>query len=396
MSSFTKIVLSIAAGLALQGLSVKDAAAMASADSATPLDYADVRHWVCRPNLPRACRDDLDAAVLEASGAVWTELFQPAASPKADCFYVYPTVSESPGLTAEPVVTEAERRAVRQQVERLSSVCRLFVPFYRQITATSMKPDFEKLSSGVQERARRTAETDVLAAWDHYIAHDNDGRPVILIGHSQGAAIAINLIRERIDARPLQERLVSAILPGWYVQVPVGKLVGGTFKAIPPCRSDRQTGCVITYNALRAERPIPADKVFHLEGQQQVCTNPAALGGGVGVLKPYLSARGETILPAFTAPQPAWTQPPIQIGAPFVTAPGLFSAECRNDEHGVYLAISTTPQPGDRRTGAIAGDWVMNGSSEPTMGLHLIDLNLTAGNLIDVLQRQIAAMPEHR
>ncbi|WP_332701051.1 DUF3089 domain-containing protein, partial [Devosia sp.] len=311
MSNFAKTVLSIAVALAAHGLSFKDAVAMAPADSAMPLDYADVRHWVCRPNLPGACRDDLDAAVLEASGAVWTEPFQPAASPKADCFYVYPTVSESPGLTAEPAVTEAERRAVRQQVQRLSSVCRLFVPFYRQITATSMKSDFEKPSSDAQERAGRTAEADVLAAWDHYVSHDNSGRSVILIGHSQGAAMVINLIRERVDARPMQERLVSAILPGWFVQVPVGKLVGGTFKAIPPCRSERQTGCVITYNALRAERPIPADKVFHLEGQQQVCTNPAALGGGAGVLKPYLSTRGETILPTFTAPQPAWTQPPI-------------------------------------------------------------------------------------
>ncbi|MDP3855296.1 DUF3089 domain-containing protein [Phenylobacterium sp.] len=394
MSDFTKLLLSLAAALAVQGLSFKDATAMAPADSATPLDYADVRHWVCRPDLPGACRDDLDAAVLEASGAVWTEPFRPAASPKADCFYVYPTVSESPGLTAEPVVTEAERRAVRQQVERLSSLCRLFVPFYRQITATSMKPDFEKPSSDVQALAGRTAEADIIAAWDHYISHDNGGRPVILIGHSQGAAMVINLIRERIDDQLLQARLVSAILPGWFVQVPVGKLVGGTFKAIPPCQNDRQTGCVIAYNAVRAERPIPTDKVFHHEGQQQVCTNPAALGGGAGVLRPYLSTRGETIIPAFTAPQPDWTQPPIQIGAPFVTAPGLYSAECRNDEHGVYLAISTTPQPSDRRTGAIAGDWMMSGSPEPTMGLHLIDLNLAVGNLIDVLQRQIAAMPE--
>lgn len=358
------------------------------------LDYAQARYWVCRPDLPEACHDDLRAAVLQADGTARIEPFRAAARPKADCFYVYPTVSESPGLAAEPAVTEAERRSVRQQVERLSAVCRLFVPVYRQITATSMANGFPRPAPGVQAAVARVAQDDVIAAWDRYIAHDNGGRPIVLIGHSQGAAMVVELLRRRIDGRPVQSRLLSAIVPGYSVLVPRGEAVGGTFRTIPPCRSDGQTGCVIAFNAMRAERPIPATLVRRSPGQDAVCTNPAALAGGKGALKPYLSTTGETIIPRLTARQTPWTREPKPIDAPFVTTPGLYSAECRSDEHGVYLAVSTNLEAGDRRTGALIGDWMRaDGEPEPTMGLHLIDLNLTAGNLVDVLRRQIESMP---
>jgi hypothetical protein len=367
-----------------------------AAEEAAPLDYALADNWVCRPDLGKACRDDLGAAVLTAGGKVQVEPFRPAADPAVDCFYVYPTVSESPGISAAPLVTEAERRAVRQQAERFSSVCRLYVPFYRQVTATSMRPGFANPGPDAWRDAGRLAEGDALAAWDRYMAHDNRGRGVIVVGHSQGAAMAVAVIRQRIDGRPEQARLVSAIIPGWGLLAPDGKDVGGTFKAIPPCRSDGQTGCVISFNAKRAERPIPAEMVRRVPGQHEICTNPAALAGGAGVLKPYLSTTGETIIPALSAPQGAWTDPPVPITAPFVTTPGLYSAECRDDEHGVYLAVSTKLKVGDRRTGALTGDWVVGGKADPTMGLHLIDLNLAAGNLVDVMRAQAAAFERSR
>lgn len=379
-------MLRIALGLAAALLAPLPAAAE------LPLHYAKPEHWVCHPSQPHACQDDLRTAVIQADGAVRIEPFRPTDRPKADCFYVYPTVSHSPGLTAEPIATESERRAVRQQVERLTSVCRLIVPVYRQLTLAPMKNVTPRPTPAQIRAAGQRAQDDVLAAWDHYVAQDNGGRPVVLIGHSQGAAMVINLIQQRIDGRPIQAQLVSAIVPGFFVMVPTGKTIGGTFKAIPPCRADTETGCVIAYNAVRAERPIPADMIRHVPGQTQVCTNPAALGGGAGVLKPYLSTAGETIIPDLTAPQEAWTRNGGQIDAPFVTTPGLYSAECSAD--GAYLAISPTAAPGDQRTGALTGDWLVDGQPEPTMGLHLLDLNLTAGNLADILRRQIAAMPK--
>lgn len=358
--------------LALLGLLALAAPAAAQA----PLDYSQPASWVCRPDAP--CRDDLAATVLETDGGRRIETFAPAADPPVDCFYVYPTVSNGPGISAPAAVTQDERRAVRQQVARLASVCRLYVPFYRQITVTSMldrdlppEPD-----------AGPRAQADVLAAWDSYLARDNHGRGVVLIGHSQGAAMIIELMKRKIDATPLQSRLVSAIVPGFFVLAPAGRDVGGTFKAIPACRRAGQTGCVLAWNSYRAQAPIPTAMVIPFrDGLEPLCANPASLAGGAGDLKPYFSATGETIIPQLTAPQGPWTKGQ-QPDTPFVSLPGL-RAECRHDAHGVWLAVTGQ--------GAFTGDWMAGGEPDPTMGLHLLDLNLVQGNLVDLIAAQAAA-----
>lgn len=353
-----------------------------------PLDYSDTANWVC---LPGGCQDNLTAAVVEASGAPGLEPFAPASAQPIDCLYLYPTVSESGTLSAQAGVTEAERRAVRQQAARFASVCRLYVPFYRQITTSAMLGGAKPSSPEEFRTADARAKADVLAAWDRYLAEENQGRGFVLIGHSQGAAMVTAILQQRIEGRPVQDQLLSAIMPGWFVLAPPGEEIGGTFKSIPPCQREAQTGCVIVFNAVRADRPIPAEKVIRVEGEEAICTNPAALAGGRGVLRPYLSTDGETIIPALSAPQPPWTKTPVEIAAPFVSLPGLYWAECRSDDHGVYLAVGTSDASGDQRTGEMTGDWMIGGSPEPTMGLHLIDMNLTMGNLLDVVARQSAA-----
>ncbi|MDB5464468.1 MAG: hypothetical protein JWP23_2857 [Phenylobacterium sp.] len=352
-----------------------------------PLDYSQSRNWVCGP---QPCRDDLTATILESDGSTRLEPFRPAAHPLVDCFYVYPTVSHSAGILADPVVTADERRAVLQQAERFTSVCRLFAPLYRQVTVTSMQRRVSRKPSREEAtEAARRARADVFAAWDYYLAHENHGRGVVLIGHSQGAGVLISLIQQRIDGAVAQNLLISAVLPGAGVLVPQGRETGVTFKAIPPCRSDAQLGCVISFNMVRAERPIPPAVISRPPGVTQVCTNPAALSGGPGGLRPYLSATGDSIIPDLTAPQPPWSKDKLKLHTSFVTMPGLYTAECAGD--GAYLAVSLVAKPGDRRTGALTGDWLADGKPEPTMGLHLIDLNLAAGNLVEALHRQADA-----
>jgi hypothetical protein len=240
--------------------------------------------------------------------------------------------------------------------------------------------------------ARRRVDADIFAAWKAYLDHDNQGRGVVLIGHSQGAGVLKDLIERRIEGRPSRRLIVSAILPGLGIDAPVGRDVGGTFKTLPACRRTGQTGCVITFNSYRSNALIdPKDLMRPPPGRQPICTNPAALAGGQGVLKPFLSTRGETIIPALTAKQGPWTRPPQEVSTPFLTLPGYYTAECRRDEHGVYLSVAARPRPHDRRAGALVGDWIQDGRRDATMGLHLIDLNLVMGNLVEVLRAEALA-----
>ena len=98
----------------------------------------------------------------------------------------------------------------------------------------------------------------MLAAWKNYLAHDNAGRGFLLIGHSQGSKMLTRLIADEIDGKPEQARLIGAIIPGTEVEVPDGKLVGGSFAHVPLCSHAGELGCVIVYSTYPADRPMAA------------------------------------------------------------------------------------------------------------------------------------------
>lgn len=73
------------------------------------------------------------------------------------------------------------------------------------------------------------------------MVEENDGRGVVLLGHSQGAGHLRRLLAEELDddAR-LRSLLVSAVLLGTSVAVPEGELVGGDLQEIPACTGFRR------------------------------------------------------------------------------------------------------------------------------------------------------------
>lgn len=347
----------------------------ASAQAQAPApDYALDSAWICRPGRDDACAVDL-ATAREAAGS------SPESHPPIDCFYVYPTISTAPGDSAPIAVTEDEARTVRLQLARLRSVCRLYAPLYRQLTVSDMKRRLEGGQTPDLPAAMALAEGDVAAAWARYLEHDNQGRGVVLIGHSQGALILQGLIRDQIDGQALGERLVSAVLPGSFVTAPTGRDVGGTFKAIPACRTKSQIGCVVAFNSFRAEAPPPEEYEGVLEaGERALCVNPAALAGGRAPLKAYFAADGTTIIPWFSAP-PRATAPDA---APFV-APRNLTGACVREDGAAYLSII---QAGADDGFVLGGDFLFQDERDAAMGLHLIDLELVMGDLVDLIGAQ--------
>jgi Protein of unknown function (DUF3089) len=350
-------------------------------------DYGDGDNWLCRPRRRDACAVDQSSTVISASGKLTVEPW--AADPNApiDCFYVYPTVSNAPAGNSDMTPGPEEKGVVRVQFARFASQCRPYAPLYRQATITALKAAVVGLPIPVN---RAMAYGDVLDAWNYYLEHDNHGRGVVLIGHSQGALVLTKLIRDEIDGKSVQARLISALLLGINLPVPTGKDVGGAFQHIPLCHAADQTGCVITYVSFRASYPPPAGsrfgKVDH-PSMMAACTNPAALGGGSGELHAYLTAHGSGIVVDSNTPQP-WVKPEQPITTPFVSVPGMLTAECVANEHGSYLAVTVHGDAGGPRASDIAGDVVMNGQVGQEWGLHLIDVNEAMGNLIEIVSQQ--------
>jgi hypothetical protein len=382
-----QITLASILGLALAG-------AAAAQDQPKPApqpknDYGDGKTWLCRPGRQDACAVDLTTTVVVANGKLARETWTSNPNAPIDCFYVYPTVSNDPTPNSDMEAGPEELSVIKSQFARFASQCRVYAPLYRQITLTALRAGIAGKPMAID---RALAYNDVVDAWKYYLEHDNKGRGVVLIGHSQGSGVLTQLIRNEIDGKPVQSRLVSALLLGWNLAVPRGKDVGGAFQHIPLCHSASQTGCVITYASFRATAPPPANSRFgRVPGEDMVssCTNPAALGGGSGELHAYLASTGRGN-GASLDPKP-WVTPPQPINTPFVSVPGMLTAECVSNDKGTYLAITVHSDPAGPRTQDIVGDVVVGGQVLADWGLHLIDVNLAMGNLLDIVGQQSKA-----
>ena len=179
-----------------------------------------------------------------------------ASASKFDCFYAYPTVSQETTLNSDLRVQKAEIVTAIAQAARFSTVCRVWAPMYRQFTLFALQ---QLLTHGATADALTVLETayqSLKAGFEDYLAHYNDGRPIVFIGHSQGASLLVSLLKQLVDANPaLRRRLVLAIILGANVVVANGSLRGGSFSHIPLCSSLGEAGCVIAYSSFPAQPP---------------------------------------------------------------------------------------------------------------------------------------------
>lgn len=357
-------------------------------------DYSKSDAWLRLPgNSTDACGvADLATTVVTAQGKLKTERWTGNSNATIDCFYVYPTVSNDPTPNSDMDAGPEERSVILHQFARFGSQCKLYAPLYRQVTLTALRANMTGKPMTVD---RALGYNDVLDAWNYYLEHYNNGRGVVLIGHSQGSGVLTQLIKSEIDGKPIQSRLISALLLGTNLAVPKGKDVGGAFQNIPLCRSLTQIGCVVAYASFRANEPPPKGTLFGrvpAADMMAACVNPAAPAGGSAPLHAYLGSGkgGATTLTPETKPwvTPAPAQP---IGTMFVSVPGLLTGECVNDENGSYFAITVHGNPKDPRVDDIPGDVVANGVKLPAWGLHLIDANVAMGDLVALVARQSKA-----
>ena len=385
----SSVALAQAAGRrALSALALGVLATVASAAAGAPAASAKTL-WLCNPVTLKSdpCRPSMKTLVLSPSGErLRVETPRRPRRPAFDCFYVYPTVSDFDGPQA-PLRIYPEQRAIAQyHAARFSLTCRVFAPVYRQITLRGITT----LAGQVTERMREQAYADVRAAFREYLRRYNRGRRgVLLLGHSQGAFTLRRLVREEVDPKPSRRRiLVSALLIGGNVLVRAGSDRGGDFRHLRLCTSARQVGCVVAYSVY-GETP-GSDAVF---GDPRVsfglpvpkasvevaCTNPANLRpGGSGSLDPIYPARRfapGTTIGALT--DQLGTPRVDNPGAVWLSAPGSYSARCVR-ANGRHVLVATP------RGGAPA----LKPMPAPSWGLHLADVNIALGDLVQLVKRQ--------
>lgn len=352
-------------------------------------DYTAASNWLCLPDRDDACAIDLDAAVIEPDGTILVEEYEPATDPAFDCFYVYPTVSQDQSTNSDMVAGEEELSVVAAQFARFGSQCRTFAPLYRQVTVATLRKVMAQAqqspgNASLAQEPRDAAFADVKRAWAEYLANHNDGRGVILIGHSQGADMLKRLVAQEIEGKPIADRMIAAYLIGFNVMVPEGETVGGEFKSTPLCTSGDQTSCIVAYSSFAQATAPGAASLFgrsYAEGVEVACVNPAMPGSsGRAPLEAYLSNSPETAN--------AWVGGKA-VAQPFVKLPGVVSGACVERDGARYLSISVDAD-GARKApsfGMLAESPVF----APLWGLHMVDMHLGLGDLVALAGTQGAA-----
>lgn len=323
--------------------------------------YAGTEHWICHPDLADDPCRDIEGTVIDTEGVPSPDGLAPATDPGLDCFYAYPTTSMDPETNSDLEADDSEITTVVAQVARYSSVCRVFAPVYRSVT-------LQALGSGqFTPEAREIAYGDVFDAWQTYADGPGAGRPVVLIGHSQGAGILRAIVADEIAPDPAaRERIVAAVLLGTSVSADEG---------LPPCTSADEAGCLVSFSSYPADHPPVPEAIFgRLADGPAVCVDPVALAGGDGL--------ADAVVPVSTRLL-GRVEGFEGVDTPFVVLPGILEAECAaTDTHG-YLAVAPADPTGT--SDVRPTDGMLVESLGPTWGLHLFDANLVQGDLIELV-----------
>ncbi|WP_300389980.1 DUF3089 domain-containing protein [Henriciella sp.] len=357
-----------------------DGEAAADQTATQPADYNDMANWLCHPGKEGdACEKDLSYTVVQADGSTEVKSFEPAENPPIDCFYVYPTISFDTTPNSDLEAGGEENRVAATQFGAFAETCRLFAPVYRQVTLTHLQ---SLMRGGEYTADAELAYGDVKAAWDTYLDKENNGRGVVLIGHSQGARMIEQLLRQDVLGSTEEDLVVSAMPIGYTVY---GDAETGNLGSLEPCTTAGQTGCVISYVSFRADSPPPAESRFGVndpDGRRALCINPAELSGDDGELDARLSRAG-----FFGLDNTSFIEGET-IETDYAALPGMLSAECVETDAHTYLAVQVDGDTADPRADDIVGDVVVEGEVLGDWGLHLIDMNVAMGNLVTIVSEQ--------
>jgi hypothetical protein len=217
----------------------------------TPPDYSRNDHWASLPDK----RDAADSVPLKSN----LRDQQPAAV--ADVFFVYPTIyTDKPNekypwnadVNDTSLNNSIQLSAILNQASIFNGTCRVFAPYYRQAHLYAFYTDDPQDG----KLALELAYQDVKAAFQYYLQHYSNGRPLVIASHSQGSYHAMRLIQDFVDGKPLHKQLVVAYL--------VGRAISrDAFKNIRPTEQPDEVGVWASWNTFaRGFKPKTYDKYY--------------------------------------------------------------------------------------------------------------------------------------
>ena len=205
------------------------------------VDYADQNNW----------------AVLELSRT----------DAAADVFFICPTVYGGTESSFNMPLEDEQAKAsfvgaTRMEQGIYSGNARFFAPYYRQAGLVAYSSDARQ-----QEDALAFAYEDIQDAFAYYLAHYNQGRPLVLAGFSQGADLCLRLMKDFFDDPALQCQLVACYAIGWRItQEEIDE-----FPHLKVAQGEADVGVIVSYNT---EAEEITDSLMVPAGTKTLAINP--------------------------------------------------------------------------------------------------------------------------
>ena len=167
-------------------------------------DYSNQQNWAALPTM----KDNAD----------WTPngLTNKQDSAQVDVFFIHPTTDVTgfkgnANIDNKAINNQTDDFPIKYQASVFNESCKVYAPRYRQAALNN----FFTKNNETSQKAFDIAYQDIKAAFEYYLKNYNNGKPIIIAGHSQGSMHAQRLLREYFDGKPLQKQLVEAYIIGF-------------------------------------------------------------------------------------------------------------------------------------------------------------------------------------
>lgn len=185
----------------------------------------------------------------------------------ADLFIVCPTVDLGTDGHTNMSLTDENIKgnftgALNMQRGIYEKNCRMYAPYYRQ----AVLADYD-LPANEAEPYFNFAYKDVRAAFLYYMHHENNGRPFVLSGFSQGAEMCLRLLKEFGNTDFVKNNMVACYAIGWRFTPQEAE----KYPYIQPAKCADDLGKVIIFNS---EAPEVTSSAIVPEGVKTFAINP--------------------------------------------------------------------------------------------------------------------------
>ena len=217
------------------------------------------------PGGAQMLKEGQDAAVTDYSARENWAYYAEGENRAADLFIICPTVDtrDEYNMSLDDQKTKGNFiGALNMERGIYEESTRMFAPYYRQ---AAMK--VYDLEAAEREPYMEMAYSDISAAFEYYLENENNGRPIILAGFSQGADMCYRLLKDYFGDDKLYDQLIAVYAIGW----PCTRELVDKYPQIKPAQSAEDIGVTVSFDC---EAPEVEETTIYPAGTEAYVINP--------------------------------------------------------------------------------------------------------------------------